>query len=237
MATSGPVEDPIEEPPVTVYSALFGRFDNPWPQVEQDIAAEWVLFTDDPFLEAPPPWQVVLGTVRYDDPRMSAKWFKCLPHLAIPDRPRTIWLDANMEVTSPVFVREAMASIRNGIAVWRHPSRHCIYPEARLSATLPKYDAERIAQQAEAYRREGHPRLFGLYALGTVARIDNPLIRALGEALLAECELWTPQDQISFPVVCRRAGLVPGTFPYRQIHNRRDLSNPWLRIHPHNRDN
>ena len=47
------------------------------------------------------------------------------------------------------------------------------------------------------------------------------------------------QDQISFPVVCRRLGINPGTFPFSQIQRTETgsegwvLVNNWLSIWPH----
>jgi hypothetical protein len=93
-----------------------------------------------------------------------------------------------------------------------------------------------ILEQVESYRAEGHPEHGGLFACGTLAwdALDEAAVH-VGGAWLQECIRWTPQDQLSLPVVCRRAGITPGVFPLAQIERRQSrwLSNRWQRIHPH----
>lgn len=222
---------------VAVYTAAFGGFDNLHPQAAQDVDVDWVAFTDDPELEAPDPWRLVVSEARYPHPRMSAKWFKCLPWLSLPHA-RSIWIDANTEITSPRFAREALAELRDGIALFRHPERRCIYAEAAASLRLApaKYGHLPILEQVHHYRHLGHPKSAGLYACGTIARdhLDDA-VREHGRRWLGECERWTYQDQLSFPVVCSELGITPGVFPFPQI-GRRSLANRWQVIHPHHAD-
>jgi alkaline ceramidase TOD1/glycosyltransferase MUCI70-like protein len=220
------------------YTANFGGYDVLLPQAEQDTSTEWIAFTDDPRVDAPEPWRVVVVEGRFDHPRMSAKWFKCQPWLAIPHR-WAVWIDANMEVVCPSFVREAIASIHDGVATWRHPERDCIFAEAAAALELApeKYAHLPIDEQVDAYRGEGHPVHAGLYACGTVAwDTADERAQKLGAAWFAECETWSYEDQISLPVVARRLGVTPGVFPLEQIGwrgRRKVLRNRWMRLHPH----
>jgi hypothetical protein len=224
---------------VTVLTAMYGGCDVIRPQAAQDIDVDWICVTDDPDLHAPEPWQTILEPGHYEHPCMSAKRYKLAPN-TVTDHEHVIWVDASMEVTAPEFARQALDHIHDGIATWRHPRRDCIYAEAQASlgaeAQDGKYDALPIAEQVAHYRAEGHPEHGGLYACGTLAwDTTNPRAQELGEEWLDECECWGYQDQISFPVVCRRLGITPGVFPHPQIVGRADgaLENPWLRIHPH----
>lgn len=211
-----------------VVTANFGSYDRPRAPKPQDTECEWICFTDDPALEAPG-WRVLMVRPRYEHPNMAAKVFK------MESWARTVWIDANIEVTSSSFVREALASARDGLALYQHPRRDCIYAEAEASlgneSQGGRYDELPIADQVASYRAEGHPAHGGLYACGIIAWEGSDI----GEAWLRECERWGYQDQISFPVVCRRAGIRPGLFDHPQIERRRRgwLENRWLRIHPH----
>jgi alkaline ceramidase TOD1/glycosyltransferase MUCI70-like protein len=219
---------------VAIYTSAFGAFDELLPQAEQDVDVEWIAFTDQ---LVPEPWQRMPAVEHFPHPRMSAKWYKCLPTVELPHR-FTIWIDANTEVTSPAFAREALASLNDGIAVFAHPHRDCIYDEAEASVRLApaKYAHLPIREQVAHYRSQGHPEHVGLYACGTVARDRSmPGIGALGRAWLAECMRWTYQDQLSFPVVCRRMGIKPGIFPHPQVSGRH-MGNLWQTIHPHRSD-
>jgi hypothetical protein len=224
-----------------IYTAMAGGFDKLRSQVEQDIECEWVAFVDDPSTEVPAPWEPVpiRSEGRYDSPRMVAKWFKLQPHRLFASQ-HVIWVDANMEVTWSGFARAALLARHDGFAAWRHPRRECIYAEAEASIGVEaqggKYDRQTICDQVDAYRKEGHPEHAGLFACGTLAwDLSNDLPRKLADAWLTECELWSPQDQISLPVVARRLGVEPGVFPLAQIGQRRDgqFGNEWLRIHRH----
>lgn len=219
----------------TILTACYGGSDDIRPQAEQDIPVEWVCVVDDPAAEVPAPWLKVVA--RSDEPPcLAAKRHKAEPWRLV-DSDHTVWVDANMQITSAAFAREAIDCIHDGLAVWRHPRRDCIYDEAEASlgaeAQGGKYDGYPLREQVASYRAEGHPERYGLFACGTVAwDARSPLARKVGAAWIAECERWSIQDQLSLPVVCRRLGVRPGVFPHAQVARRR-MSNPWLTIHPH----
>lgn len=219
----------------TVVTALYGDYDTLRPQVAQDIDCDWICFTDSVRTPAPAPWTVVSDSSPLP-PNLAAKRFKCCP----PFKGDVVWIDANMQVTSPTFAREALASRHDGLATFRHPRRDCIYDEAQASIGAEsqggKYDDQPIAEQVEHYRSEGYPQRAGLFACGTLAwDLSNDLACELGQAWFGECERWSIQDQISLPVVARRLGVIPGVFPLKQIEyrDRSFLANRWLRIYPH----
>lgn len=223
-----------------VITACYGGVDAIRPQAEQDCDVDWICFTDDPDLEAPAPWQVVVES-RPESPCLAAKRPKMLPWLLVAHE-RVIWIDANMQVTAPSFVGEALGCVHDGIALYRHPRRDCIYAEADASLGSEsqggKYDGLPILEQVEHYRAEGHPEHGGLFACGTIAwDTTDPKARMLGYRWLAECELRTIQDQLSLPVACRDLGIEPGVFPHPQLerHYRGPdyLGNRWLKIFPH----
>jgi len=230
----------IPAPPAraVVVTACYGGVDTTLhPQAPQDMPVDWVCFTDEPDLTAPAPWRVVQAPGRFAHPCLSAKVHKTSPAVDVTD---VVWIDASMEVTSRSFVRDALAARRDGVATFTHPRRRCIYDEAEASLGAEgqdgKYAGQPLLDQVAHYRAEGHPDHGGLFACGAVAwDLANPKAAELGRQWLAECERWSWQDQLSFPVVCRRLGVVPGVFPVRQIErsSRGFLSNRWLRIHPH----
>lgn len=234
---------------IAVVTASYGGFDRVRAQAAQDFAADWYAFTDDPRADVPAPWTAIVRkppTEGAHHPRVTARWHKMHPHLAVTGYDRVIWLDANMEVTTSGFIGGVLASMHDGIAVWKHPHRDCIYDEARVCDTLPKYRGLPQLAQVSEYKNEGFPRHGGLYALGTIGwDVTDPHVRELAEQWWDEAQRWHAGgrptiDQLSFPVVCRRNGAQPGTFPISQIERAPRvqpptpyLSNRWLRIWPH----
>lgn len=215
-----------------IVTACLGGYDTLRPQAEQDIEVDWVCVTDDD-RDVPAPWVPHRVEPVSEHPRLAAKVYRMTPFIAARD---VIWIDANTEIISRSFARRALRARRNGIALWRHPQRDCIFTEAEASLRLlpEKYSDQPLLAQVEHYRAEGHPARAGLYACGTVAwDWSLPAVVALGAAWLEECRRWSYQDQLSLPVVLRRAGITPGTFPAGQIERRDYLGNRWQRIHPH----
>jgi hypothetical protein len=178
---------------------------------------DWIAFSDT--VESHPDWDVRHIEPCDNHPRDVAKTYKLLPHLFLPEYDYTIWIDGSHEVLSPDFAAHSLAAIGDsGIAVYDHPWRQCIYTEAEASVGMEKYLSQPIREQVEAYREEGHPDNWGLYATGTIARRRCPEVTDLMVAWGAEMDVWGYQDQLSFPVVCHRLGVRPDTFPWHQVH-------------------
>jgi len=231
-------------------TAMFGGVDAIRPQASQDIEVDWICITDDPELEVPAPFRPIvveaekaagLGRSAWRTTNLAAKQYKLMPW-TVTDAERVIWIDANMEVTSPSFAREALACVHDGIAVFEHPRRACIYEEAEAclgpESQGGKYADQPIREQVAQYRVDGHPEQAGLFACGVIAW-DSTDAQAcdLGERWMAEVERWTVQDQLSFPVLTRQMAIEPGLFDCQLIEEQyggRDyLGNTWLRIWPH----
>jgi hypothetical protein len=234
---AGALDRPATPARAVVVTASYGGVDATLRRpVPQDIPVDWVCYTDQADLQPPAPWKTIHAPAD-GDPRRAVKTHKATPHLDCPD---VVWIDASMEITSPSFVRDALAARHDGVAAFGHPRRDCIYTEADASLGAEgqggKYADQPLLAQVAAYRAEGHPEHGGLYACGVVAwNLADPRAVEVGQAWLTECERWSWQDQLSFPVVCRRLGVTPGVFPIRQIERRARLylANRWLRIHAH----
>ena len=212
-----------------IYTACFGGYDG-LPRHPDIPGVEFIAYTDYPYDS--PYWDVKVVKAPAVHPRMQAKFYKVFPHLCLPDHGHTIWIDASHEILTPEFAVNALSSIgESGMALYEHPWRDCIYDEADASVKLEKYKGQPIKEQSWAYRQEGHPEHWGLFACGTLARVNSAPIRQLMNEWWHEMDLWSYQDQISLPVVCRRLEMRPETFPVHQVYG-----NQWTAIHPHNRD-
>lgn len=241
---------------ILIYTANFGHYDTVLTQCAQDVDVDWLCLTDDVDFQAPEPWLTLPVRPSHPHPNLAAKVFKAQPPWSLGDWHTAIWIDANMEIMEPSFVREAMQYLHDGMATWDHPRRDCVYDE--VAVCLPGTGKERqddryvnlpLQAQADAYRAEGYPEHYGLFASGTMVWTE-PASSTVGKAWLAECEEWGFQDQVALPVVCWRMGIQPGVFGVQQIERRYSprvtwrqrargdafyLANRWLRIWPHAR--
>jgi hypothetical protein len=184
------------------------------------------MFTDDPDLVAEG-WQVRVVSLP-GHPRMAAKRFKLMPSVYVPEYEFRVWMGASHRLVSPTAVQESMGSLQNGMAMHKHPGRDCVYQEALASLPMEKYKREPISAQVRAYREQGHPEHWGLWACGTIA--STPEADPIFADWWREITTWSYQDQISLPVVCRRRGVRPGTFPHPQTPS------PWFMVGGHTRN-
>lgn len=210
----------------TIVTGIFGDIDVPKDPWRQDHDVRWVFVTDREDWTPPHYDQVIYEPPDGRHPRLQAKDPKLEPWRYAPDDDTWIWIDGSMQVISNTFVREAVAAAEGAkIAQWAHPDRVCIYPEAELSATLPKYADTPVLEQAEYYADCGHPKDWGLWATGLI--VYNEPVPQLSQLWSTQMTMWGYQDQISEPFVLRIAGMRPRDLPY-------DLrSNPWICLHGH----
>lgn len=188
---------------VTVVSAAYGGYDTPAVPPEQDCDVNWVMVTDGT-VRIPAPWKACVEHRTHLHPRMAAKIPKCLP-FEYADTDIAIWLDASATIHHPTFVTECVAALDDGdVAMWTHPQRDCILPEAYVSEGMEKYATQPVNAQAAAYVRGGHPERFGLWATGCMVWRQAPWNGMVGIDWLLEQTMWTYQDQLSWPVVVRR---------------------------------
>lgn len=227
---------------VLIYTANIGGHDYAWPAAEQDTRASWLYVTDRPSLVVPAPWERSLVRQQAGHPNMRAKRFRTHPPFDLGEYDYCVWIDASMQVTSPSFVREAIAACGDApVALWKHPRRSCIYDEVTASLDGEgqggRYRNVPLLDQAAAYQAEGYPAGNGLYATGTIVWRNCDEARALGAAWYEECQRWGYQDQVSFPVVAWRLGIIPAVFPHTQTRRfsrrLRRFDNAWMFIHEH----
>jgi hypothetical protein len=211
-------------PDAAILTAVYGQYDAvkaACPQ--QGLDAEWVLVTDDPTIpDGHLGWRVVLQPRSGIPPVRAAKHPKLRPW-EYTSAPASVWVDGSVTVTSPSFAADALA-LADPIAQFAHPDRDCIYDEAAVSATIPRYASEPVLAQAEHYRHRGHPEHWGLWAATVIARRHTPPVLRLGTWWTFEVGSWSFQDQISQPFVLRQLSLRPAVLPghYR--------ANQWLAV-------
>lgn len=242
---------------VVIYTANFGGYDHTLSPEPQELDVDWLYLTDG---EALPDlgrvkWQIEKIDRDGAHPNALAKTYKAQPPWGLGDWKYAIWIDANMQVIAPYFAKDAIAAVRDGVAIWQHPRRECVYREIEASkpggkeSQNDRYANLDLDGQAAAYRAEGYPADNGLVASGTIVW-TREASETLGRAWLAEIQKWGFHDQVSFPVVARRLGVNYGLFPVPQIERRFStmlsprqkiagepsyLGNRWVRIHPHSR--
>jgi hypothetical protein len=194
---------------VAIYSALYGSYEPAKPLSVGESTPAY-MFTDDPKLTIDG-WTVIyeprpVTLEGRDSPMYQAKWWKTHPREALGySADVAIWIDASITV-APGFVDKALVWLgSDDWAMCKHPGRGCIYDEAVVSLSMPRYQGIGVQEQVDYYRQIGHPANWGLFANGVSVRRLTPAVLNLGYQWWWECATRTWQDQLSMPVLVRLA--------------------------------
>jgi len=149
---------------------------------------------------APATWEQRIVKPKWDA-RRTARHYKAVPHLYLPDADIWIWVDGNVRLRMhPLKLIER--HMKGSLTTFKHWDRRCLYAEASFCAKAHK-DARTILQaQAKRYRKAGMPSNWGLAATRVVIRRNTQEIRDLNESWWAEIKRGSVRDQVSLPYVC-----------------------------------
>lgn len=119
----------------------------------------------------------------------------------------SVYLDASLrpKVNLEPIVEEWLSG--HEIALMKHPHRDCAYDEIDACVNRGKITAEQGEKMRSHLMLSGHPKNYGLWACGMIARRTNSnLCRDLGRAWWAFVHQ-IPRDQIWLPLVVRQLGI------------------------------
>jgi len=202
-----------------VYTAIFGDIDQLWSASTNGI--KHVAFVDsikeeiDTISCRPthfPVWEQVVVIPKWDN-RRTARHYKTMPHLHMPNEDVWIWTDCNVRLTdTPQNIVKAY--LTGEFATFKHPDRDCVYDEANFCAKVNKDNRETLMSQIERYHKEGMPTHWGLAETRVVLRRNNSLNNKLDTMWWDEIEHNSLRDQVSMPYVFWKMGLkwdiIPG---------------------------
>lgn len=193
---------------IAVVTAVFGGMDDISPIPPQSVEYDRFIFTE---ANSPFPLQGLSD-------RHKAGYFKLQTHQFLDHR-IIIWLDGNIEVTSPDFI----AYLRDQIdfylmAIGKHPERADAYEEAaHISQQLSKgdkyhtvrYDKSAIEKEGAYYSSQGYPQGFGLWWCGIFVRWNWIRMNRFFDSWWNQSLRWANFDQnaFSFEVWKRGAGV------------------------------
>ncbi len=197
-------------PHVLVYMTNYASYDTPTPPVPQILPPDTTMtfkVYDDTTYPLP-----ITG-------RLAGRFLKALPPRDIPHN-FSIYLDANIPVTSPHMVADFLSHLSDGdiIALFRHIDRDNIIDEAGATIGMPKY-AEVQSQHHDFVSRfpMAEARALGLFELHAIARRSaSGTMERLGQEWWRQTLEWSRPgpggvfiDQILLPPLLHSFGIRP----------------------------
>jgi len=216
-----------------VYTAIIGEIDRLWTPNPSHQDVKHIAFVDsrkhevgswagDPPSISPgtgnmivhnPIWEQHIVDVKWDN-RRTARHYKTMPHLYMPDADIWLWVDGNARARRhPMDIVEDYLKDYEFLTL-KHPDRQCSYVESMFCSIVNKDRRDVLEAQNEHYKKLGFPRDKGLVETRAVIRRNTTKIRLLDEAWWSQIETWSVRDQVSLPFVVwsmdMKIGLIPG---------------------------
>lgn len=207
--------------PLVVYTALIGRNGDrlrqpKWTGVQRGV--KFVCFTDRE-IEHGGRWEIrrVSHPLPYE-PRRAARFYKLMPHLALPEAKVWLWQDACLVLkVDPLSVfREAHGL---ALAAFKHPNRDCVYDEHQACLKYKKGEPELMQLQVDHMQALGYPPGNGLAETACVVRRNTEEVRRFNERWWDIVRNYSVRDQLSFDFVCWEMGLKYARLEGAKLHN------------------
>lgn len=191
---------------ITVYTCITGGKDELLEhfQLKKKTEANWIAFMDKPGLS--PTWTIKRAYDRFKDVRRNSRAQKILSHQFI-DTEYSIYIDGNIKLlhTPQELIEKHLKDY--DLAVFKHPSRDCIYDESIQCAVSAKDDPEVIIEQVKLYEDRGFAKHKGLAECGIILRRNTPKVQEFNNAWWSEFCRHSSRDQISFMYAVDQVGI------------------------------
>ncbi|XP_024543853.1 uncharacterized protein LOC9654295 isoform X1 [Selaginella moellendorffii] len=162
-------------------------------------------------------WRVVVvRNLPFNDQRRNGKIPKLLGHRLFPNVRYSIWVDSKYQFRrDPMAVFHALLwSPQAALGISEHGARRCVYREGKAVVAKNKALPAEVDLQLSQYQAEGFPEnatFNGHKALAeasVIVREHTPVTNLFMCLWFNEVVRYTARDQLSFPYVLRRFGLL-----------------------------
>ena len=212
-----------------IYTVLTGNYDELRQPLAVDASFDYVCFTDRSGQGGV--WQLRDIPFAGSD-FLRSRYPKILSREVLPEYGLSVYMDANLQITSEEFYR-VISAFEGPLGLVEHPSRDCVAEELRYCYLKDKLSTRVARRLAGYYRSSGMPRHWGLFENNLILRRgDEPRMEALERAwwrLMQESA--SPRDQLCLTPVLRESELVPGLLLGRGLSAR---NVPYIHYYPHN---
>lgn len=151
-------------------------------------------------------WEVRKAPDIFIDPRRNSRIPKIMPHQYV-DSEYSIWIDGNIALKLPADYLIETYLKDHDLALFRHPSRRCVYDEATVCAQMGLDHSEKIIEQVRAYEERDYAKQKGLAECGVLIRRHTPKVEEFNNYWWSEYCRHSRRDQISFPYVMDKLGM------------------------------
>ncbi len=157
---------------IAVYTALFGAYDKVQSPLIRPDNIEYFIITDQNTGTGSWTRLDVDGMIPEEilgDPILCNRWCKMHPHLLFPEYRTSVYVDANLLITSDLTpLTAALESFP--VSMFMHGRRSCVYDEIKVCEGYQLICKEEARAQEALLRRHGVPEHWGLLEAPVIAR-------------------------------------------------------------------
>lgn len=207
VPTREPRSIPSSRQDVVVYTAIAGGYDD--LKVPEVLPKGWqlVCFTDGDIIGSE------LHEIRpfdfhHVDPTRRCRYVKLHPHVYFPDRPWSVWIDANLLVKDDLTSLVDEVERQGSIGMYLHPHRSDVFEEAEEVVRRGRLDDAGVVRlQMKTYRDLAPEATSPLYETNVVVRRHgDPTVINLMNAWWKQIDNGSKRDQLSFPIARAQLG-------------------------------
>ena len=158
-----------------IYTPLVGNYDTLKDPEYVMKGWDYLCFSNDLQQKDYTTWQIRPIPHPEKDKLRQSRYAKLNPHKLLADYEYSLWMDANIEVVSPLFEQVINDRLAAGplISIPKHPQRNCIYKEAEVCIHKGKDFKWTIKRQIDYLKSNNFPENHGLYENNIILRKHN----------------------------------------------------------------
>jgi len=225
---------------IAIVTAIFGDYDNLKEHaIKNRDMVDWYCFTDNKQLTSSQ-WQIINTTYHLSDKSnyknsyvnlhqpaeynmMCAKYYKMQNHHidALDKYDYIIWVDGSI-ILRENFVNQIMSEVIHPgreLVNFNHSVRNNIKDELAVSITMQKYKSQNLDSQYLHYIANGFPDSIGLFENTIIIRKKNDKTNKLFDLWWLHNQMYSYQDQISYPYVLWKSGCIPDYIINENVFN------------------
>lgn len=178
----------------TVYTAIFGPYDDLKDPLVITPGWQYICYTDQPLQSDV--WKIEHREMLPEGACRTARYYKIMFHRHI-ETELSIWIDASFQINTNLdewmdkYFKEPFTCIK-------HPVRNCVYTEGAACIKRGKDAPQVIRKQLANYRRISMPARNGLIASGIIMRKMSQQSIDLSDSWYQQVQLYSSRDQIGF---------------------------------------
>lgn len=181
---------------MTIYTAIFGNYDELKTPIVRTEGWNYVCFTDQDLKSDI--WEIRKVSLLECGPIKTARFYKIMGFILLNDT-FSIWVDGTFFIN--VDLNEWMKQAKHNFTTIRHPFDRCLYVDVSSCLGLGKGNSEELVKQVKYYRQLGIPENNGLISSGIMMRKHTPEVIEVCEAWWAQVKQFSSRDQVAFGYV------------------------------------